>query len=169
MEIYKDIIDYEGIYQVSNFGNVKSLSRIIFNKGKYPVTSKEKILKPAIDSHGYLHLNLFKNGKRKTRSIHQLVAETFLNHIPCGHKLVVNHKDFNILNNHVNNLEIVTNRENCNKKHLKSTSEYVGVSWSNTFNKWQTHITIDGKIKNLGYFIDELEAAKAYLKVLNNL
>ena len=158
VEIYKDVIGYEGIYQVSNLGNVKSLK---FNK--------ERVLKPSKDSKGYLSINLSLNGVFKMRNIHQLVAESFLNHKRCGHKLVVNHLDFNKTNNNLNNLELVTARENCNKKHLKSSSKYTGVYWNKNANKWNSRITLNGKLKHLGLFTDELEASKSYQKELLNI
>ena len=158
MEIYKDVIGYEGIYQVSNLGNIKS-----FNCGK------EKILKPSKNAQGYLQTGLTINKNTSNRQVHQLVAEAFLNHTRCGYKLVVNHIDFNRTNNNISNLEIVTQRENSNRKHLKSSSKYVGVTWCKRYNKWRSRIVINGKLKHLGYFINELEASKAYQEKLNNL
>jgi len=158
MEIYKDVIGYEGIYKVSNLGNIKTF---------WYGNEKIKIL--SSDKNGYLHTGLSKNGLIKTRKIHQLVAEAFLNHTRCGLKLVINHIDFNKANNKVENLEIVTARENSNKKHIKSSSEYVGVCWNKSKNKWQSQIRIGSKKKFLGYFIDELQASEAYQKALSNL
>jgi len=151
MEIWKDIKGYEGIYQVSNLGNVKNI--------KY---ERKKNLSPAKTRYGYLKVVLCKKGVNKSKIVHKLVAIAFLNHKPCGWELVVNHKDFNKLNNKLENLEIVTNRENTNRKHLKSTSKYTGVSWSKVYNKWVTSIHYDGKPHILGYFIDEYEAHLAY-------
>ena len=107
MEIWKEIKDYEGIYQISNLGRVKSF--------KY---GKEKLLKNIINSRGYYNVHLFKNNHREKKTLHQLVAFAFLNHTPCGMELVVNHKDLNKLNNRVENLEIVTQKENYNH-HIK--------------------------------------------------
>ena len=160
-EIWKDIPDYEGYYQVSNFGNVKSLSRTIFKMGKFPFISKEKILKPRVNK-GYKVFNLCKNGHEKTRKVHQLVAMAFLNHVPCGYKLVVNHKDFNKLNNNISNLEIVTMRENTNQKHIKSSSEFTGVYWHKATQKWMARIRVNGKRKYLGLFSNEKDASLAY-------
>lgn len=157
-EIYKDILNYEGLYQISNLGNVKSLKRL--DRLNKPI--KEKILKQTIDSVGYYYVNLSKNGKQKHKRIHQLVAESFLNHIPNGRKLVVNHKDLNKLNNNIDNLEIVTFRENCNQKHLKSVSKYTGVHWKKQTNKWGASISIKNKKKHLGYFENEYDAHLAY-------
>ena len=157
-EIFKDIPNYEGSYQVSNLGNVKSL--------KY---GKERILKPASNGDGYLQVVLRKDGKSKTRTVHQLVAEGFLDHKPCGYKLIVNHINFIRHDNRAENLEIDTTRNNTNLKHLKSSSEYVGVSWDKDADKWMSRILINGKRKYLGRFTCEIEASKAYEKALNEI
>jgi hypothetical protein len=161
-EIFKDIPNYEGIYQVSNFGNVKSLN--------YGRTGNEKILKPSI-TNGYYYINLFKDKKYKHKYIHQLVAITFLNHIPCGYKLVVDHKDNNRLNNRLENLQLISNRENISKDKKGGTSNYLGVCWDKIANKWKSCIKIDNKNKHLGYFKTELEAHDVYknaLEMYNN-
>lgn len=105
MEIWKDIKDYEGLYQVSNLGRVKSLPRLItqwnrFKNITYPVP--EKILSPRM-INDYYSVTLSKEGKTKSIRIHRLVAETF---IPNPDNLPeVNHKDENKVNNSVSNLE----------------------------------------------------------------
>ena len=154
VEEFRNIKGYEGIYQVSNLGRVKSLN--------YNHTKKERILKAGDDGKGYYYVGLSKDGVLKMRKIHQLVAEYFLGHTPCGYKLVVNHIDFDKTNNNVDNLEIVTQRENANQKHIKSSSKFVGVSWYKATNKWSASIRINGKKKHLGYFTEELEASNAY-------
>jgi hypothetical protein len=151
MEIYKDVISYEGIYKVSNLGNVKTF--------RY---KNERQMKLSKDKDGYLQLGLSKDGLVKTVKVHQLVAESFLNHKRCGLKLVVNHIDFNKANNKVENLEIVTARENSNRKHIKSSSKYTGVTWDKNRGKWISQIFIENKKKFLGRFENELEASKAY-------
>ena len=103
------------------------------------------------------------------KKVHQLVAESFLNHKRCGMKLVVNHIDFDKTNNKLDNLEIVTTRENTNQKHLKSYSNFTGVSWNKRANKWIASIKINNKNKYLGYYSNELEASKAYQKELLNI
>ena len=100
-EIWKDKKDYEGHYQVSNFGRVKSIK-----------FGKERILKPVTNSSGYLLVELYKNNIKKKYSVHRLVAEAF---IPNPYNLPqVNHKDENKLNNNVDNLEWCTNEYNIN-------------------------------------------------------
>lgn len=165
IEIWKNVKDYEGIYQVSNFGNVKSLKRHIKNgySGRWV---DEKILKKQKNKEGYLVISLNKCNNRKLGFIHQLVAIAFLNHKPCGYKLVINHKDFNRDNNIVENLEIVTSRQNTNQKHLKSSSKYVGVYWHKASKKWHSSIRINNKIKHLGLFDIEEDASDAYQKKL---
>lgn len=159
MEIWKEIKDYEN-YQVSNLGNVKSLN--------YNRTGKESVLKAGL-SKGYFQIVLHNNGLRKTKPIHQLVSECFLNHTPSGYNLVINHINHIRTDNRVENLEIVTNRENTNRKHLKSTSEFVGVFWDKQRKKWRSKIRIGGKLKYLGSFNNEIEASQAYQKTLNNI
>ena len=104
MEIWKDIAGYEGLYQVSNLGRVKSLGN---NKN-----SKEKILKPFFNRDGYLLVNLCKEGKSKQYRVHRLVAQAFI--LNPEDKPEVNHKDEDKTNNKVENLEWVTSKENCN-------------------------------------------------------
>ena len=103
-EIWKDIDEFEGLYQVSNLGNVKSLN--------YRHTGKERILKPLTDKYGYLFVTIYKNGKLKNYKIHRLVAKAFIPN-PDG-KPEVNHKDENKINNCVDNLEWMTSKENIN-------------------------------------------------------
>lgn len=110
-EIWKPIKGYEGLYEISNYGKIKSLERKAKNRGKGQRIIKERILKPSIDRlNGYYQIKLSKNGKTKTIKVHKLVVEHFIKKIPEG--LTVNHKDGNKTNNYVNNLEICTQKEN---------------------------------------------------------
>ena len=163
IEIWKDIPGYEGLYQVSNLGNVKSLDRIVFNKGNKSLQKiKGKNLSKGTSKEKYFKVNLSKEGKLKSFTVHHLVAITFLGHIPSHNKLVVNHIDFNRRNNNIKNLEIITIRENSNRKHLKSSSKYVGVSFNKKIKKWSSYIVIQRKLYSLGYYELEIEASNAY-------
>ena len=100
-EVWRDIEGYEGMYEVSNLGRVKSL--------KY---GKEKILKPERNKYGYLRVCLFKNRDRNWCLIHRLVALTFI--LNPQNLPMVNHKDENPSNNNVTNLEWCDSKYNNN-------------------------------------------------------
>lgn len=114
MEEYRDMVGYEGLYMVSNKGNVKSLERKVWNgrgRGFY-MTVPERILKPIKTGNGYLQVDLSKDGKIKRHLIHRLVAEAF---IPNPNNLEqVNHRDECKTNNNVENLEWCSSKYNCN-------------------------------------------------------
>lgn len=167
-EIWKDIPNYEGMYQVSSFGNVRSLDRIVLNQGVC-TKLKGKTLSERPDGCGYNMVYLCRKGKMKSFKTHQLVGIVFLGHKPCHLKRVLNHKNFIRNDNRIDNLEIVTMRENGNQKHIKSSSKYIGVSWDKQRNKWTSKIWINGKTKNLGRFNSELEAALAYQEAIPKL
>lgn len=106
IEIWKDIPGYEGLYQVSNLGKVKSLS---FRNNQTTI-KREKILSVLKKDNKYLYISLSKNGKRKNKYIHRLVAEAFIdnkNKYPF-----VNHIDYDVTNNKVDNLEWCTQEYN---------------------------------------------------------
>ena len=110
-EIWRDVNGYEGIYQISDHGNVRSLAREV-RQGKYGKTRPVggMLLRPTDNGNGYLIVPLRKNGRRKNFYVHRLVAEHFVENVFC-HKFV-NHKDYNIRNNRAENLEWCTQREN---------------------------------------------------------
>ena len=170
MEIWKDIPDYEGLYQVSNCGNVKSSARKLCNhKGCH--ISKEKKLKNrlcGLKDNNYLCVALYNNG-RKEFKIHQLVAIAFLNHKVSGHKIVVDHINNDKLDNRVENLQLISQRENSSKDKKNKTSKYTGVCLNKARNKWTSHIRISNKLKNLGSFTNEYEANLAYQNKLKEL
>lgn len=109
-EIWKDIPGYEGLYKVSNFGNVY-------------IVKRKKLKKLRINKDGYYCINVSKNNCKKSVLVHRIVAEAFLskNEIKKQNNeqidfdlLLVNHKDENKLNNQVHNLEWCTNKYNVN-------------------------------------------------------
>lgn len=113
-EIWKDIEGFEGYYQVSNLGRVRSLDReIIFNNGKSDTAktkAKGRVLTITKQTQGYSQIGLCKNGTQKSYRLNRLVAKAFIPN--PDNKLYVNHIDGNKDNNRADNLEWVTNSEN---------------------------------------------------------
>ena len=153
-EEWKPVKDYEGLYEVSNLGRVKSLR---FNK--------ERILKPIKDGRGYINVGL----SSKKHLVHQLVAINFLNHTPCGMKLVVDHINNNPLDNRLENLQLISFRENSSKDIKNKSSKYTGVSWDKSRNKWTSTIYILKKSIKLGRFKNEYDAHIAYQNKLKTI
>ena len=148
-------------YLVSNLGRVQVLSRITKTGRKM----KGKMLNNYLNINGYLSVNI----KEKKRTVHQLVCETFLEHKPCGHKLIVDHINNIPTDNRLMNLQLVSQRKNLSKDKKEGTSNYVGVYWYKPYNKWKSQIQIKGKNKHLGYFNCELLAHQAYQTKLNEI
>ena len=124
IEIWKIIDGYNGKYVVSNLGNVKSLARCVSNHTGF-INKPERVLKHTEDIKGYLRVSLDKDGKTKFVPVHRLVALAFIPN-PLN-KPQVNHIDGNKHNNRVDNLEWVTNQENCLhavRKGLNDHSKY---------------------------------------------
>lgn len=110
MEVWKDITNYNGYYQVSNHGRVRSITRTVLNNG---VLSKRKgkMLSPRKERYGYTSVRLYRNSASKSRTIHRLVLEAFGKKQPsplheCNHKNGIQN------DNHINNLEWLTHAEN---------------------------------------------------------
>lgn len=128
IEIWKDIVGYEGLYQVSNLGRVKSVERRVWNGVSFALKrekllSNNRICKGKGNRFGYIHVSLRKNGKAKNLCVHKLVANAFLDN-PLRHK-EVDHLDNNSLNNNVENLKWVNRRENIMNPNTK------GYLWKN--------------------------------------
>ena len=118
METWKDIKDFEGLYEVSNLGRIKSLAnkkspKITIYKHRtskyYKSKIKEKIMKQGLVSRGYFSILLIKNKNGTRAYVHRLVAQTFIPNVE--NKKTVNHKDGNPKNNQVSNLEWATQRK----------------------------------------------------------
>lgn len=111
-EVWKDIEGYEGIYQISNLGRVKSLSKVRKSGASKSYCTKEIIKKPYDNGNGYKYISLHKNKIRESFKIHRLVATHFISN-PNNYP-VVNHKDEDRSNNVINNLEWCTQKYNVN-------------------------------------------------------
>ena len=147
--MWKPIENYNSLYEVNEKGEVRSLYH--WNGHKYEKRKKPYILKQSNTTTGYKKVELAKDGKKKSLKVHRLVANAFIPKIKG--KNIVNHKDFNLLNNNIDNLEWVTQRENVlysveNMKHRKS------ITHSNTKEKY---ITYRAKKKAYRVIIDRKE------------
>ena len=112
-EIWKDVVGYEGSYQVSNIGRVKSVPRVIIRGNGWPHPVRERILRPAKKSDGYLSCALCVGKKLRSFTIHRLVASAFLaNNLPDSADVTVDHINGVKTDNRAENLEYVTRTEN---------------------------------------------------------
>lgn len=158
---YEDIEGYEGIYGVTEAGGVFAYTRLrISSKGKVGIVWQHVIRQST--GRGYKKVSLYKDGQRKTFFVHRLVAKAFLSNpedLP-----MVNHKDFNKANNNVSNLEFVTARGNSLYSSMAAvhSSQYVGVTWCKSRNKWQAQYQVGRKKVFLGRYVTEIEAHEAY-------
>ena len=151
MEEWKDIKNYEGLYQVSNEGRVKSLTYRKCVNGIRTQSPANKMLKPSDNGNGYLIVGLTKEGKRQNHYVHRLVADAF---IPNDKEMPeINHKDFNKKNNCVENLEWCTrignvkhSQCNCYKPHNVNSSPfgYKYIGWRKEKNRYRVNIKVCG-------------------------
>lgn len=152
MEVWKNIEGIDG-YQISSFGNVKSF--------KYKTA---RLLKPSKTKNGYLTVKI--GHPQKNKYIHLLVAEAFLQYKPTDRTIVCDHKDNNKENNNLENLQIITNRENTTKD-KKNKTGYNGVRLSSK-NRFQARLTINKQRITIGYFSSPVEADDAIKKYIRN-
>lgn len=158
-EIWKDIEGYEGLYQVSNLGRIKSLKNKLKPFKKY-----------SVGKVGYPYIALWKDNKQVLLYIHRLVATYFISNFED--KKYVNHINGDKLDFSVSNLEWVSNMENCHhsiNRLEKGSSKYIGV-YANS-GKWESACWFGGKKQYIGRFNTEEEAHEAHIKFLtdNNL
>lgn len=145
---WRAVTDYEGLYEVSDTGLVRSSPRL---------GTKGGILNPVTDECGYLRVGLHKNNKRKMYRVHRLVAQAFIEN--PENKPTIEHWDENKTNNHVSNLCWATKAEQMQTVPCK------GYHWHKNRGKWQVSINIPGtgKLKHIGYFEREEDAHAAYI------
>jgi len=153
-ELWKDIEEYNGDYQISNYGRVYS-------------NLSNKILRNS-NHKGYERITL--SGKNRFK-IHQLVWNNFGDGEYDGYKLQIDHIDNNKSNNRIDNLQLLTTRENTTKSKISknNSSKYPGVCFYKRDRNWQSQIKIGGKLHFLGRYENEIDAANAYKKALESI
>jgi hypothetical protein len=155
-EVWKKVIDFSE-YEVSNFGNVRSLK-----KGTI------KNIKPVLNGRGYLSICFYKDCKGHSKRVHLLVAQSFLNHKNNGTtKISIDHIDNNKTNNNLLNLQLISHRENISKS-VKNKIGLTGVK--KCVKGYASYITINNKYIHLGVFNTCVEAHQRYKEeaLLNN-
>jgi hypothetical protein len=161
-EVWKNIIGYEGLYQISNFGRVMSLTKEVVCNGAIR-RQCDKILKPDILKKGYLRIMLCKKGVNHRVLIHRLVFSHSKGLIPEG--LIINHIDRDKKNNNDDNLELVTHRKNTH--HFRQSIKRdlpLGVSMNRK--RFKAVIGISKNTFHLGTFDTASEASEAYQKAI---
>lgn len=182
-EQWRSVPEYEGLYEVSNFGRVRTLGRQYY-ANKVLMTVETKLLKLIQTTNGYLQVTLNKDGAKKQIGVHRVVALAFLpnpNGLPQVH-----HKDGNKQNNHLDNLQWVTAKENCNdprrvEKFLGKNNHYFGKRHPpevrKAMSEWhQAHLRCGGKNpaavrvrnKDTGEVFDTVTAAGLSVGVSDN-
>lgn len=156
-EIWKDIKGYEGLYQISNLGRVKSLERRVPFGDSYR-SYPEKIKSQEIIK-GYKRVNLYKKGKLKKFLVHRLVASSFINEQDGS--MQVNHINGVTTDNRLDNLEWTTIKENANHKTTVLMKKPRGV-YRTSENKWNAQIVFNQKNIALGTFANKSDAYKAF-------
>lgn len=156
IETWKDVPEYEGLYKVSDLGRVMTI-----NPYRNP-----KVLRQSF--YRYTMVTLVKDKKNKGFNVHSLVAMAFLGHIRCGHKIVINHKNFIKCDNRLCNIELITQRENTNKKHIHTKRNKLTGTYP-TGKRFKANICINGRTIYLGVYDTELEASTVYENKLKEI
>lgn len=170
-EVWKDIPGYEGLYQVSSWGKVKSFDMLINHYSGIKRIREGKILRSSVyPKTQHLTVVLCKDRIKKRIKIHILVMTVF-NGRKKNNTDVCNHKDLDRFNNYYKNLEWVSVRENTSHYYnsKEKTSKYIGVAYRKGYNRvkpWKAAIYYNKKNIYLGSFKTEEEAHQAYLDAL---
>lgn len=165
-EEWRDVPNYVGHYQGSSLGRLKTLERFFINHLNLKVTIKEKILIQNT-SKRYLSVCLCKDGKQRTRDVHQVIFFTFYGYYPKrGSGFKIDHDDNISFNNVLTNLNVITHRKNLTKD-IDLKGRCLGVHKDRK--KYRAIICLNRKKLSLGHFEKEEDAGKAYLEAFNLL
>jgi len=160
-ESWVDIKDYEGFYQISTLGNIKSLDREYWN-GSVMVPLKGKLRKARLDTDGYRIVNLNKAGKKRTHKVSVLMGIAFFDYKFKKDKMVMDHINNIKTDDRRSNLQKITTRLNTSKDRKNKSSKYTGVSWSKANKAWVSRIRIKNEQIQLIATQDEDLAGNIY-------
>lgn len=162
-EIFKDVIGFEGLYQVSNYGNVKSLQRKVTGMDGKKYSIKGRMLKLSDGDNGYFVVSLC-NGHltHKTCPVHTLVWDMFGDASRDKYNLEVDHKDENRKNNYIGNLQLLTIKQNLRKAIKKKKDVPLGVHKQD--GKFRARVWQNDKLISIGFFNCPTKASLAYQK-----
>lgn len=165
-EIWKDIPNFEGLYQVSNLGRIKKLAVTNLDTLNRSYYLPEKISKQHLRDKRYPAIHLTKNKTQHFFRVHTLVMLAFVGESD----MCVDHIDNNSQNNHLTNLRYISHRRNIlyGKRDQKRKHKYPGI-WVKPNGNYGAVMQLKGKTKHLGTFKDPKEASEAYLKAIENL
>lgn len=133
-ELWKSITGYEGLYEVSTLGRVRSIERVVVNKRDREMTIKETILKPENVYNGYERVYLYKNGKGVHKRVATLVYESFIGAIPEG--LEIDHANGVRTDNRLENLRAVSHLDNCRNPISRAKHLAANVNRSQKMKEW---------------------------------
>ena len=175
-EEWKDVVDFEGLYQISNLGNFRKHPN---KQGKCRKNPKSLDRVKSINRFGYEYVDLCKDGHKSKKTVHQLVAAAFMINFIYG--LMLNHKDGNKRNNNKDNLELSNAVHNNTHAHATNLmpkpgkSQYHNVSirvdkrHKNLVNNYLASVKINSKRQIIGFFDKEIDAAKAVNDFLDSV
>lgn len=172
-EVWLPIPNTNNVYEASNLSRIKSVDRHVINEQGIKRYVKGRILKQHLAKHAYnryyYNVCICIKNKKKTTTVHSLVFYAFNGFYPKRNSgMVVDHKDNNSLNNNLENLELITHRENSTKDR-KGSSKYSGVYFIKNRKAWQSAISINKKQIKILFTKDELKAKKSYEIALENI
>lgn len=153
-DVWRPVPDYEGLYEASHLGEIRSIDRVVVSKSGIPRKLTGRVLAQRYDKDGYLYTDLPKNGKLRTRKAHRLVIAAFRGkeHLQVDH--INNKKD----DNRLGNLQYVTHRENNFKSAARKEDFYL--SYDKKRDAWSVLIKNKGKRAYVGYSRDKEEAKR---------
>lgn len=166
-EEWLPVVGYEGFYEVSNFGNVRSIKRTIIDSCNREFVKKSKLRKLSFDRHGYHKVTITKGGIHKTKKVHTLVAESFLNHCSGKNGMTVDHINNKRTDNRLSNLQVISYSLNTRKGKKNKTSRFHWVSLNKQSKRWIFCFENAGFKKKVGGFETEDAAFNFGIKWLS--